>query len=213
MSFTVIDAPQRSDAWFESRRGRLTGSRAKDMLSTIRTGEAAARRNYRIQIVLERITGKIQDSDYVSPAMQQGIDREPDARLAYEAATGQLVTETGFASHDDIMAGVSVDGYMDDWAGILELKCPNPPAHLEMLTNRKVPKPYMPQVAHGLWVTGAKWLDFASFNCDFPQKLQLITIRVHRTELDIDAHEASARQFLSEVDAETTRLRELESSV
>ena len=42
--FTIIDAEQRSELWFTARLGRLTGSRAADMLATIKSGEAAARR-------------------------------------------------------------------------------------------------------------------------------------------------------------------------
>ena len=44
MRFAIINADQRSPEWFRARSGRLTGSRAADMLATIKTGEAAARR-------------------------------------------------------------------------------------------------------------------------------------------------------------------------
>ena len=40
MNFTIIDAEQRSHEWFAARCGRLTGSRAADMLATIKKGEA-----------------------------------------------------------------------------------------------------------------------------------------------------------------------------
>lgn len=183
------------------------------MLATVKSGEAAARRNYRLQLVLERVTGKAQESDYLSPAMQQGIDREPDARLAYEAHTGQLVTEAGFAALDGVMAGVSVDGQMDDWGGLLELKSPNPPAHLDTLTTRTVPAQYMPQLTHGLWVTGAGWVDFASWNPDFPESLRLVIVRVPRDEALIAAYEAEARKFLADVETETARVQAMAEEV
>jgi len=54
MAFTVIDAPQRSAEWFAARAGRLTGSVAADMLATIKSGEAAARRDLRTRLVGHR---------------------------------------------------------------------------------------------------------------------------------------------------------------
>ena len=76
MSFTSIDAPQRSDAWFEARLGRVTGSRAKDMLAKGRGGaESVARRNYRLELALERITQQAHQSEFVTKAMEVGMQR------------------------------------------------------------------------------------------------------------------------------------------
>ena len=111
MSYTVIDVPQRSEAWFAARAGRLTASRAADMLKKIKTGEAAGRRDLRMQLVTERLTGVPEDGDgFVSAAMQRGIDLEPMAFAAYEAATGQMATKVGFIQSDDFLAGYSPDG-------------------------------------------------------------------------------------------------------
>jgi len=105
MRFTIIDAPQRSDAWFQSRAGRLTGSRAADVLATIKSGEAAARRDYRMQLVTERLTGQPQDDGggFVNAAMQRGVELEPKARLAYESITGNVAGQTGFLAHTEHM--------------------------------------------------------------------------------------------------------------
>jgi hypothetical protein len=86
----ILTTDQRSPAWIAARLGRLTGSRAADMMTTVKSGEAAGRRNLRVQLVLERLTGVSQESGYVSRDMQYGLDREADAFGAYEAATGQL---------------------------------------------------------------------------------------------------------------------------
>jgi hypothetical protein len=61
VSFTVVMAEQRSPEWFAARLGRLTGSRAADMLATIKSGEAAARRDLRVQLVVERLTSTLQE--------------------------------------------------------------------------------------------------------------------------------------------------------
>ena len=50
---------QRTDDWFKARLGHLTASRASDALAKPST---AARRNYQIQLVTERLTGLQSDS-------------------------------------------------------------------------------------------------------------------------------------------------------
>src|SRR5512138_1556915 len=114
-SFRIVDAEQRSPAWFQARVGRLTGSRAGDMLATIKSGEAAARRDLRTQLVCERLTGQVQEEAFIDAAMQRGIDCEPLAFAAYEAHTGTLVQRSGFLAHDTHMAGCSLDGHVGEF--------------------------------------------------------------------------------------------------
>src|SRR5687767_8283134 len=140
MRFTVCLADQRSEEWRHARCGRLTGSRAADMLATIKTGEAAARRDYRMQLVCERLTGQPQDDVFVNAAMQRGIDCEPLAFAAYESLTGQVVHRSGFLALEHAMMGCSLDGHVDDFAGILECKCPKSSTHLKYVKDNTVPK-------------------------------------------------------------------------
>jgi len=213
MSYTIIDAPQRSDAWFSARAGRLTGSVAGDMLAAnTGKGEAAARRNLRLKLVLERLTGKPEAPGFVSAAMQQGIDREADARGRYEAIAGELVTETGFIQSVEHMAGTSLDGaVIRDGRIVLiqEFKCPEPSAHLEVIRTGKLSAKYAAQVTHALWVTGADAADWMSYNPDFPDGLQEKLIRIERDEAVISDYAAKALAFLAEVDAECASVQGL----
>jgi hypothetical protein len=113
MTLHYVD--QRTPEWFALRLGRLTASDAKDMLATIKSGEAAARRDLRMRLVCERLTGQaVEDTTFQNADMQRGIDLEPEARRAYEARTGQLVdTRVGFMSRDDCAAGCSPDGVIE----------------------------------------------------------------------------------------------------
>jgi len=213
MNFTIFDGEQRSEEWFAARVGRLTGSRAGDMLATIKTGEAAARRDLRVQLVVERLTGQPQEDGYVNAVMQRGIDKEPDAFMAYEARTGHLVRRTGFLSHNALMVGCSLDGDVDDFTGIVELKCPKSATHLEYLkAGGKVPARHIPQITHNLFVTGAQWCDFASFDDRFPPELQLVVMRVQRVEADIKAYELALALFLAEVDREFEAVKGLKAA-
>ena len=201
-AFTIVDAPQRSDAWFAARVGRLTGSVAGDMLAKIGKGEAAGRRNLRLRLVLERLTGRPQENGFVSPAMQAGLDREASAYAAYEALTGDVAQRTGFLSHVEHMAGCSLDGHLGDFAKLVSIKCRQPAAHLEFLRSGKIPADAMAQIRHELWITGADEHDYFSWNPDFPESLQSRIVTVTRMVADIGGYEREALAFLTEVDTE-----------
>ena len=199
MKTTTHKLDQRSEDWFRLRLGRLTGSRASDMLATIKSGEAAARRDYRTQLVVERLTGSPQEDGFTSKDMQRGVELEPIARAAYEAQTGILVDESGFIASEDYMVGCSVDGHAED--GIVEIKCPKTATHLSYLRNG-LPSTYVPQITHNLWVSGAAWCDFVSFDDRLPEHLRLYIVRVPRDEAVIAEYAKKALAFLDEVERE-----------
>ncbi len=215
MTFTVVDVPQRSPEWFAARLGRLTGSRAADMMAQLKSGkgEAAGRRNLRVQLALERITGRPQESTWSSPAMQQGADREYDACLLYESLTGRVLRSTGFIACDGLMAGCSLDGHVGEFEGIVEIKSPIPATHLDYLRTGTVPGDYYKQCLHSLWVTGAEWCDWLSYNPDFPEPLRSKLVRIHRNEQEIAAYNLLARQFLKEVDEEVASVNAMLEAV
>ena len=216
MSYTIHTCEQRTPEWFAARAGRLTASVAGDMLATIKSGEAAARRNLRLRLVLERLTGKPQESGYVSAAMLQGIEREAEARAYYEALTGNAVENTGFVQHTGHMAGASLDGCVFDDGRIvkvLELKSPEPSAHLAVIRTGNIGAAYQAQVMHALWITGAESCDWMSYNPDFPEKLRAKLITILRDDDAIADYERKALEFLAEVDRELAEVANLEVAV
>jgi hypothetical protein len=182
------------------------------MLAKIKTGEAAARRDYRLQLATERLTGTPQENGFVNAEMQRGIDLEATAFAAYEAATGEMVRRTGFICAEDHMVGCSLDGDVSDFAGIIELKVPKSTTHVGYLKAGTLPSTHAAQVRHNLWVTGAEWCDFASFDDRLPKELQLFRVRVYAKDLDLAGYEAEAMQFLAEVDAEVRALNALRAA-
>jgi hypothetical protein len=206
---TVHDVEQRSGEWAALRAGRLCASRAADMLATIQKGEAAGRRNLRVQLVLERITGRSHDRDIQTPAILDGIEREAEALAAYETVTGDLVRKVGFISHDTLLAGGSPDGVIGDFVGLVEAKCCIPATHLDSLKTGTVPGEYLKQITHLLWLTGAQWCDWLSWQPDFPEALQVKLVRVARSEPAIAEYDAKVKTFLAEVDAEVQAVQTL----
>jgi putative phage-type endonuclease len=200
--FTVIAAEQRSPAWFQARLGRLTGSRAAAMIAMTQKGEhTAARRDLRLQLALERITGQVQEDTWVSAEMRRAVMLEPRAVAAYEAVTGCFVQRSGFLSHNTLPVGCSLDGHVGDYAGILEVKCPKSTTHLTYLQAGTVPPEYLPQIVHNLWVSGAAWCDFLSYDDRFPDHLQTYLVRYPRHEPEIALYAENVTVFLAEVAA------------
>jgi hypothetical protein len=175
--------------------------------------EAADRRNLRMQLVLERLTGRPQESGYQSAAMVQGIEREPDACAMYEALTGRFLSTTGFLAHNDLMAGCSLDGHVGDFEGIVEVKSPIAATHWEYLRSGQIPGDYQKQIVHQLWITGAAWCDWLSYNPDFSEPLQVKLVRYERDEAQINSYELLARMFLAEVDRELQEAEALAGAV
>jgi hypothetical protein len=207
VKFTICNAPQRSEAWFKDRLGLATGSRAGDIVAKIKSGEAAARRDYRCQLVAERLTGKPQENDFVNADMERGIALEADARRAYEAHTGLLAEETGFLRSVELDAGCSLDGAINAFEGVLEIKCPRTATHLNYLRENRLPARYTAQATHNVFVSGAKWIDFVSYCPALPENLSLFVVRVEAKDLDLEGYAAELKAFLAEVREETESLK------
>ena len=188
---------QRTEEWFSARLGKVTASRVADVLAKIKSGESASRKNYKMELVVQRLTGKPQES-FTNAAMEWGTEQEPFARMAYEAHTGTFVKEEGFVDHPTIEGfGCSPDGIVGE--GLIEIKCPNTANHIETVLENKAPSKYIPQMQCQMACTGAKWCDFVSFDPRVPEDLQLFVVRVERDQEYIDAMEVEVKQFLSEV--------------
>lgn len=201
----LIECEQGSPEWHAARCGVPSASRFADIMATLKTGgEAAVRRNYRVDLVIERLTGRPMDT-YQNDAMRLGIEREPIARVRYEEHSGNLVRQVGFCKHDKLEAGASPDGLIDDDGG-LEIKCPGRAKHLEYIHLSAEPAEYTWQIQGGLWITGRRWWDFVSFNPEFPEHLQLVVRRIHRDDVAIKRLANEVERFVTQVDDEVARL-------
>jgi hypothetical protein len=120
------------------------------------------------------------------------------------------VHPVGFIAHDTLMAGYSPDGWIDDGKGLLEIKCPKTATHLGWLEAGVIPPQHMPQLLHGLWITGADWIDFVSWDDRLPVELKMLTVRLDATDpavrLAVIDYGRSATAFLAEVDAKLAEI-------
>jgi predicted phage-related endonuclease len=212
----IHDVPQRSDEWARLRLGKLTASRAADMMALLKSkGEPARRRDLRVQLAVEQLTHQSAERVYSNDDMQRGIDKEPEALAAAELVLGRAIHAVGFVEHDDLRAGCSPDGIIGDFEGLIEIKCPKSATHFSYWRARTsepewtLPSEYLYQVVHQLWITGAQWVEFVSFDDRFPPHLQLFHVRHTRDQAEIDSYELLARQFLREVEADVEAMEGL----
>jgi hypothetical protein len=188
----------------------VTASRLCDVLSKLKSGgEAASRRNYKADLVVELLTGVPQDAGYVSADMQRGTELEPLARAAYEIHTGQLVEQVGFVFHPTIeRSGCSPDGIIGEDGG-LEIKVPRVATHIEWMLAGKIPAEHEAQILWSLACTGREWWDFCSYSLELPENLQLFTRRMIRDDKRIAEMEKEVEKFLAEVDETLAALNKL----
>jgi len=204
----IIDIEQGTEQWFDLRAGMVTGSRVADVMATIKSGEAAVRRNYRAELITQILTG-VTPEKYVSQEMLWGTENEPFARAAYELQNDIVVEKAGFAVHPHMERfGASPDGLIGT-TGLLEIKCPNTSTHIDYLLRGKVPAEYEPQMLAEMACAEREWCDFVSFDPRLPSDLQLFVRRFERDDKRIEEIEKMVEIFLSEMDDVLSRLTQL----
>lgn len=185
----------------------ITASRMKDVMDYLKKGgEGASRRNYRTELIAERLSGRCEEH-YVSPEMDHGTEYEPKARTAYEIANDVMVDTVGLVYHPTMtFSAASADGLIDD-DGAIEIKAPKTTTHLKWLMAGEVPEEHQEQC---LWVMACcerQYVDFISYDPRLPDGLKIFIVRMERDNERIAAMEAQVIKFNDEVEAAISQLR------
>jgi len=174
-------------------------------------GEAAARRDLRIKLVTEILTGEPIDDFYESPAIQWGKENEPFARMYYFELRDVSVRQIAFAHHPTIeRAGASPDGLVGT-DGLLEIKCPMSYTHLNYILAGVMPEEYKPQMLWQMVCTGRSWCDFVSFDPRMPKPLRVFIRRFQRDEVQLAAITKEVTELLNEAESMVRNLAALDS--
>jgi putative phage-type endonuclease len=208
------DIAQRSSEWFEARCGSLGASQIADAIATSKDGKTpgTTSTNLRAKLVVERLTG-IQEDGFKNAAMQWGIDQEDAARMAYEAITGDFVTETGLHKHPFIEGThASPDGLVST-DGLLEIKCPNSATHIETFKTAKIATKYLYQMQWQMRCADRDWCDFVSYDPRMPEGLRIWLKRVERDDAKIAELEEKVSAFLAGVTTDVSILNQLKGDL
>ena len=190
---------QGSNEWDDARRGRITMSHAKDLITKPRTkgGISQTRLTYLINVASEIITGVTAET-FKSWKMERGNILEPFARAAYRDYTGIVGREVGLGYlNADRRISASPDELSE--SGGMEVKCQDPKKHLATILNGFEPAIFKPQMNGCMWVFEREWWDYASFCPEFPDQ-PIFVHRVYRDEEMIKRIEDSALQGVYEID-------------
>lgn len=180
MTIIVHDAfVQGSDEWLEARRGLLTASEMKLILTpTLKPASNDKERAHLYALLSQRIVGYIEPG-YVGDDMLRGFEDEIEARQVY-AANYAPVQDCGFITNDEFgfKIGYSPDGLVGD-DGLIECKSRKHKFQVETILEHvaanTVPAEFTLQCQTGLLVTKRKWLDFISYSAGLP----MVTIRTY----------------------------------
>lgn len=204
----TVDCIQGSDAWLAARLGSLGASCLHEIVALTKSGFSASRANRMATMVVERLTGSSQDA-YQTPAMLYGTETEPEARAAYAFLQNVDVAQVGLVRHPSIdRSHASPDGLVGN-NGLLEIKCPQPAAHLALLLGKPIPDKYIVQMLWQMTCCGRDWCDFASYCPAFPHDMRLFVHRVGRDAERIAELESAVRVFLGEIDETVAKLTSL----
>lgn len=156
-----IHIEQKSEAWFQLRLGRITGTR----FAALMAGESTATyKDLITDLAGEIITNEVEET-YSNAIMERGNELEPEARNLYIELC-EDVEEVGMCLRDEDdplheWVGVSPDGLTAK--GLLEIKCPLRKTHLNYIDKDIFPNQYKWQVQGQLFVTGLPYCDFMSY--------------------------------------------------
>lgn len=202
----IIKCTQGGSAWLKARCGIVTATGFCNIVtSTGKATKGAARRRYALELCAERMTGQTAQN-FVTAAMQRGIDLEPRARAWYSLETGNVVEQVGFCLSDCGRWGCSPDGLIGDTSG-LEIKCPGPAALLDMQESGDIDPDYMMQMQACMWITGRDSWDFVLWTDQPGLPCTIQRVPVNREMQVLFAYHLPV--FCAEVDAMEQKLRAL----
>jgi len=191
----ILEHEQHSEAWYEIRVGRVTGTR----FATLVSGEGTKGYKDLVTDIACEIITKKRRRGYVSADMDEGILMEPLARDWYRDNI-QPVHEVGFIMPDEEdefhdWIGISPDGIGENFG--LEIKCPIPKTLMGYIEAGTLPAEYHHQVQGLLFVTGFKYLDFLAY----VENMKPFLTRVYPDMELFSRYEQRLRKLIEEVKA------------
>jgi len=159
---------QGSEEWFALRRGRVTASQFKRIITPAKGEYSKQAHDYMRDLLVECFT-----PDYArflgNWMTERGTEMEPEARKAFEVHTGITTEQVAFVTSTrwkDVV-GCSPDSLIKDDSGEyvagLEIKCPSPFTHAEYIEAGTLPDEYKAQVHGSMAVTGLNRWHFWSY--------------------------------------------------
>lgn len=163
---------QRTPEWLAARLGKITGTKAHNLLSS-----ATTRKTLLVQLFREISLASAKQIPETA-AMAEGTRLEPEAIDAYVALKHSVVHgDNSYVIHpDEPRFCFSPDGLVGE-DGMIEIKCRNPEEHIYRMIYG-IKKDESHQCEMGLFVTGREWIDYVGYCPELPEKIRIFTKRI-----------------------------------
>lgn len=202
------DIVQGTDEWAELRRGILTASEMRLILSPkLKIADNDKTRVHLYELLAQRISGFV-EPHFVGFEMERGKEEEILARSFYDQKYAP-VTECGFVTNDrwGFRIGYSPDGLVGD-NGLIECKSRRQKYQVETIIADEPPEEYLLQLQTGLLVTEREWLDFISYSGGLPMLVVRVYPDARIQAAIVEAAEAFEKQIADKLAAYQQRLVE-----
>jgi len=201
LGFDPSTIEQGSSDWLKMKLGVISASNAKYLLGK-RTADGRA--TYMASLIAQVCTGV--SPELSAKPLQWGKDNEQSARSAYEFEKDESVLTLPFIYAHDYRVGCSPDFLSVTTKSGGELKCPfNSENHIKFLCFDDVKKEYYAQVQFSLWVTGADFWAFGSYDPRM-KKNQLATTIFEPDTAMFERFLEETSYFIAEMDEKLERL-------
>lgn len=156
----VLCEEQRTQAWFDAKRGRVSASDARYCLA----GKNTKGRRLYVMKICDDLDGVPDFDDHdVKPWFVNGVYYESFARGWYSFKKDVDVIETGFVVHDEYdWLGCSPDGLVGE-DGMVEIKYRTYLHTFEEHAQTGKLTGIMPQLQTQMFVTDRKWNDYVNY--------------------------------------------------
>ncbi len=185
-----IVAFQTEEEWLESRRGRITGTRLKDLVT-----KGKPKKGF-YEIIAERVA--IPQSEENVMLRGKRLESEAVERFAKETGKKVITDLVLWMRDDDENIALSPDGYIAKKKKItegVEVKCLNSAAHIEAFVTSQVPDEYQYQVLqYFITCDTLEVLHFVFYDPRMPR--DFFWIDVHRDQDRVDEYLTLEREAL-----------------
>lgn len=195
------DLIQGSDEWLEARRGIITASEMKLILTpTIKVADNDKSRAHLYELLAQRISGFVEPT-FIGDDMLRGMDDEVFAKAAYNEHIAHL-DDMGFITNNKwgFTIGYSPDGLVGA-DGLIEVKSRRQKYQVQTIVENAaagtIPTEYVLQAQTGLMVSERQWLDFISYCGGLPMTI----IRVYPDPAIQDAIIGAVAAFEANLEA------------
>jgi len=177
----IIEVPQNSPEWIELRKGKITGSKLKDIV--VKRGSSKKIGFY--QLIADIVAD---EPDFQDP-LERGHELEPEAIELFEKEKGLKIDRVGMCiSEFNENIAVSPDGLIKDSKGVynraVEVKCLSSARHLKAYFEQKIPSEFIDQACQYFIVNDdLQVLDFVFYDPRV-HNLKMFVVSVTRIQLE-----------------------------